>query len=84
MDDFSLDLDSVRIWFGLHSFVLMGHTPNTEVNSLTKGDKQPDRFGFDLDKMSFVEMSEGIYSVNHLKLIRLSLSNNTATDKTYY
>jgi recombinational DNA repair protein (RecF pathway) len=72
----NLNLDIIRLWFGVHFLNLMGHTPNLNItdNSDIKA-----KYAFDIERMSFIDQERGRYTINHLKILKLSLGNDPAT-----
>ena len=75
LDDIKVDLDIIRVWFGLRFLDLMGHSPNLDLDEEVKAGDASTKFRFDLDKMNFATDENGAYSPNHLKLFVLSLSS---------
>ncbi len=76
LDDSSIDIRFVQIWFESQLLRLAGHTPNLQTdvggNKLTA----EDAYSFDFDSMSFAVHPEASYGVNHIKTLRLLFSAN--------
>lgn len=66
LDDQTSDSRIVQVWFNLHVLNQAGSTPDLRA----KNDDQK-HFEFDYDKQCFVASSEGIFTQNDLKLLRL-------------
>jgi len=72
LNDEAIDINLTKFWFSLRFLILMGHSPNLSVEDSDENHK----YNFSLDSMSFVVDGEGLYSKNHIKLLRLALVNN--------
>lgn len=71
LDDSSVTLESLRLWFNMQLLKLSGHSPNltTDIGGRKLTLKQS--YGFSVDDMAFIE--HGSYGANHIKLLRLAL-----------
>lgn len=71
LDTLSLDPEITRLWFDARLLNLAGNTPNlTQDNAGNK--LLPDtNYIFDFDSMSFQQNSNGKYSANDIKILRL-------------
>lgn len=79
LDDFSVSLDLVRFWFKAQLLRLNGLTPNLQTD--VQGEKlvADGRYSFDFEHMAFVGMPDtGRFTADHIKLLRLAFSGNTA------
>ncbi|MEI7838543.1 MAG: hypothetical protein WCI37_02035, partial [bacterium] len=72
LDDFSINLDLVRVWFYLSVFMIMGNTPNLSKDSLGNEFKEKQEYDFDLETMSFTPKEKGSYVANHIKILKLA------------
>lgn len=75
LNEADIDLDIIRIWFGLQYLALMGHSPSVDIEYDESSAQRSGKFTFDLDKMAFRPAEDGTYTVNQLKLLKLALSN---------
>lgn len=76
LNDITIELPIIEIWFRLQLTILLGTALNV---STTVGNKKlsPDkRYNFDISDMVFVEHPNGIYSPDHIKLLRLLITKN--------
>lgn len=69
----SIPLEIIEAWFRIRLLRLLGHEPN--FSSDTKGKKLEtgQQYIFDFDTMAFAIHEGGIYTDNHIKLLRLFL-----------
>jgi DNA repair protein RecO (recombination protein O) len=72
VNDPSIDLRITQIWFGLNFLDIMGHQPQLAVKTLTG---KIDNFDFSLETMEFIEHSDGRYTRNDIKYLRLALTH---------
>jgi DNA repair protein RecO (recombination protein O) len=72
INDLSVDLRITQIWFGLNFLDIMGHQPQLAVKVFTG---KIDNFDFSLETMEFIEHSDGEYTKNDIKYLRLALLN---------
>lgn len=75
LNDKHVNPQLVVSWFMAQLLQLLGHRPNT---SQTVGGQPLDvggRYGYDYSEMGFYEYSEGEFSANHIKLVRLLLDH---------
>jgi DNA repair protein RecO len=68
----SISLELTKFWFGLQFLILMGHSPNLSVDMADDIDK----YAFNLDNMTFLSDENGPFNKNHIKILRLAISNN--------
>ncbi len=76
LDDPALNLDIVKMWFYGQLLRIAGHTPTLASDSSGKPLLPAESYGFDYDNMVFLPKSEGPYSPNHIKFLRLVIANN--------
>jgi DNA repair protein RecO len=71
LDDATISLDLIRIWFECQLLRLYGHTPNLQTD--TDDHKlQPDQtYNFDIEAMAFTPHPSGTYQAQHIKTLRL-------------
>ncbi|HSX31780.1 MAG TPA: DNA repair protein RecO [Candidatus Saccharimonadales bacterium] len=73
LDDHSIALPLVHLWFNAQLLQLGGHTPNLQTD--TAGNKLDAKklYSFDLDAMTLVlQVDQGQLGVDHIKFIRLA------------
>jgi DNA repair protein RecO (recombination protein O) len=75
LNDSTIDLQFIRLWFTAQLLRLSGHTPN--LNSDITGQKlsQTETYTFDYDSVAFAPKSPGQYTANHIKTLRLLFSD---------
>ena len=64
----------VWLWFGIHLLHVSGHALNVVTNSQGQAMQAKDKFLFDYQNMAFYAHVSGMYTSQHVKLIRLSQS----------
>lgn len=71
LNDSSIDLALIRLWFQAQLLKLAGHSPNLQTD--TTGHKlDPDqRYNFDFEVMCFVPHQKGNFTAAHIKSLRL-------------
>jgi DNA repair protein RecO (recombination protein O) len=76
LNDKTISLDIVSMWFHAQLLALSGHMPNLttdlEGNKLTEGAK----YNFDFENVSFAGNKSGRFETNHIKAMRLLFSSN--------
>jgi DNA repair protein RecO (recombination protein O) len=72
LNDVLLDQRILKIWFGLNFLDIMGHLPRLSVSTI---DEDITSYDFFIDAMEFRENSEGSYSQNEIKFLRLVLNH---------
>lgn len=77
LDELTLPLESLRLWFNLQLIMLAGHSPNLTTDSRGNRLEPTQTYGFSLDDMAFSGTS-GRYNSNHIKLLRVVLGMNSA------
>lgn len=72
----SIPLEIIEAWFRIRLLKLLGHEPN--FSSDTKGNKLEagQQYIFDFDTMAFVINKGGVYADNHIKILRLFLTQS--------
>jgi DNA repair protein RecO len=71
LDDLSIDINLVKVWFGLNFLNVMGHVPDLDTSLINT--EPGHHYDFDLNQMRFTDSTDGIYSSGVVKLFRLSL-----------
>lgn len=77
LNDQTVPIDLVRLWFSAQLLRQAGYTPNLQTT--IDGDKlQADaRYEFDYDATAFRPQADGVFGVNEIKFLRLVFSGNT-------
>lgn len=76
LDDVTIDLDLIKIWFLMQLLRLDGHTPNLE--SDVEGIKltAEDNYVFSFDDMAFTRHPEGQFGADDIKFLRVGFAGN--------
>jgi len=72
LDDKNLPLPAIELWLSAQLLKLAGHSPNLSIDTSGQKLDQDKNYGFDIDKMAFVDQQTGSYNANHIKLLRLA------------
>lgn len=74
LDDASIPIELIEIWFVLRVLDAEGRLPNLMTNS--KGEKleEKESYTFDFDSMSFIEKANGEFIASDIKFLRLVTS----------
>jgi DNA repair protein RecO (recombination protein O) len=77
LDDVQIPLLLVRLWFSMRLLRLGGNTPNLHTD--TAGNKLDPSlvYTFDYDAMAFVPRTNGLFTADDIKFLRLGFSGNT-------
>lgn len=76
LDDSSINLGLVSVWFDAQLLRLGGHTPNLRTDR-QGGKLDPDsKFDFNFDNMGFDPSTDGHFTKDHVKFLRLLFSDN--------
>jgi DNA repair protein RecO len=76
LDDDSINLELVSVWFDAQLLRLGGHGPNLRSDHQGGKLNPADKFDFNFDSMSFEPASEGHFTKDHIKFLRLLFSDN--------
>jgi DNA repair protein RecO (recombination protein O) len=80
LDDFSISLELIRFWFVAQLLRLNGRSPNLQTDVHGKKLVPDELYNFDFEHMAFVGIADaGRFTPNHIKVLRLVFSGNTAT-----
>lgn len=77
LDDSDISEDLIRLWFYAQLLREAGHTPNLRTDSSKQQLAPEGNYHFTHDEMHFTAHPEGMFLADHIKLLRLSFSNNT-------
>jgi DNA repair protein RecO (recombination protein O) len=78
LDDASVPIPLIQLWFQAQLLRLGGHTPNLRTDAA--GAKlQPDQqYDFSFDNMCFSPRENGRFGADHIKFLRLAFAGNSA------
>jgi DNA repair protein RecO len=78
LDDHTVPLPLVRLWFDAQIIRLGGHTPNLQTDEQGRKLVADQLYDFDFDRMQFVANPlNGRFAANHIKFLRLVYAGNT-------
>lgn len=76
LDDASISIPIVRLWFWAQLLRLGGHTPNLQTDAQGKKLQPDQQYAFNHDDMCFMATPGGLYGTDHIKLLRLALAGH--------
>jgi DNA repair protein RecO (recombination protein O) len=78
LNDLSVPLDVIQLWFMAGMLRLGGHAPNLQTD--TNGQKlaADQAYQFSFEQMSFTPLPGGPYTADHLKFLRLAFAGHSA------
>jgi len=71
LDDSTIGLDLIRVWFSAQLLRLDGHAPNLRTDTAGEALVATGNYDFSLDDMAFMLRPDGPYQADHIKLLRL-------------
>lgn len=78
LDDHTIPLQLIKVWFSAQITRLSGHTPNLQTDEQGRKLVADQLYDFDSDHMRFVANPlEGSFTANHIKFLRLLYAGNT-------
>lgn len=77
LNDATIPIDLVRLWFSAQLLRQAGYTPNLQTTPDGKKLTPDARYEFDYDATAFRPNEEGSFGVNEIKFLRLLYSGNT-------
>lgn len=78
LDDHTIPLPLIRLWFDAQLLRLNGHTPNLQTDEQGRKLVPDQLYDFDFDRMAFVTNPlNGRFTPNHIKFMRLVFAGNT-------
>jgi len=72
-----LSLDLIMLWFNMQLLKLRGQSPNLDTDSNGHKLLAEQNYNFDFESMSFRVYASGMYTAQHIKLLRLGLKLNS-------
>jgi DNA repair protein RecO (recombination protein O) len=76
LDDQAIELNLIKNWFAIQLLRLSGQSPNTSHDSSGNAFMAGTNYTFSFDTMTFTPYRAGQFNINHIKIIRLNVSNN--------
>jgi DNA repair protein RecO (recombination protein O) len=76
LSDTDLEPEKTLLWFYLHFLKQGGHQPNLRTDVGGQKLTAELRYNFDPEKMTFLQVPNGSFGANHIKLLRLALGLN--------
>lgn len=77
LDDPTIPLALIKLWFNAQLMRLGGHVPNLHTDAQGQKLLAVGRYGFDVDHMVFTPAPDGRFDANHIKFLRLAFSATT-------
>ncbi len=77
LDDVSIDVNLIKLWFAMQLLRLDGHTPNLQSDVSGIKLSADLTYNFDYDRMTFVAAADGTFSADTIKFLRLGFSGNS-------
>ncbi len=77
INDDTISLEILKLWFGLQLLKLTGHTPNLVTDSNDNKLDSESSYGFSVQEMTFETGKQ--FSAKHIKLLRLGISLESPT-----
>ncbi|HSW79062.1 MAG TPA: DNA repair protein RecO [Candidatus Babeliales bacterium] len=78
LDESTIALDLIQLWFNMQLLRLGGHSPNLRTDSRGQKLLQDKKYDFDLSSMSLSPKDDGNFKTEHIKFLRLGFSHNSA------
>ncbi len=78
LDDLTIDLRLIRVWFTMQLLRLDGHSPNLEQDSDGAKLSADARYTFSFDDMAFAGHPEGQFGADDIKFLRVGFAGNRA------
>lgn len=77
LDDKTVDLALIRLWFTAQLLYMSGHAPNLQTDASGQPLQARNAYTFDFDSVSFSPHQGGAFTSNHIKFLRLVLAGNS-------
>lgn len=72
LEDESLPLQTIELWFRLQTLALLGQGLNTDTDTAGQPLRPDATYHFDFGELAFYEAAGGRFGVGHIKLLRLA------------
>ncbi|HSX05618.1 MAG TPA: DNA repair protein RecO [Candidatus Saccharimonadales bacterium] len=76
LDDATINLDLIALWFGAQLLRLDGHTPNLQTEPDGTRLQAEERYEFSFDDSAFVQRPDGDYGADDIKFLRVVFGGN--------
>jgi DNA repair protein RecO (recombination protein O) len=76
LDDATIDITLVQVWFQAQLLRLSGHTPNLATDTTGKKLLADGTYDFNFDDMAFQPRTNGQFSADHVKILRIIFAGN--------
>ncbi len=77
LDDSSISIELIRLWFAMQLLRLSGHMPNLHTQRDGTKLQADERYEFSYDDMAFAVNSRGLFTADHIKFLRVGFSGNS-------
>ncbi len=78
LNDPSIDLAMLELWFNMQLLRLAGHTPDLRTDTAGQRLQAGLKYRFETDRMRFAPSDRGEFNTDHIKFMRLGFSPNSA------
>lgn len=78
LEDHTVSLDIIRLWFTMQLLRLAGHTPNLHTDITGNKLQSDSNYSFSFDDMTFAAAPSGPFNANHVKFLRLGFAGYPA------
>jgi DNA repair protein RecO len=75
LDDVTVDVDVIRLWFAAQLLRMGGHSPNLQTDPSGHKLEADAAYAFSFDSMAFVPSDHGRFAADHVKFLRLLFGN---------
>ncbi|GAC1392543.1 MAG: hypothetical protein NVSMB46_08690 [Candidatus Saccharimonadales bacterium] len=75
LNDMSLTTEIIDLWFSMQLLDITGHTPNLHTTLENKKLVTTETYDFDITSMCFTSNKTGIFTANHIKVLRLAIAS---------
>ncbi len=76
LDDPSIGIEMIRLWFAMQLLRLSGHTPNLHTERDGTKLQADERYEFSYDDMAFALNPRGMFTADHIKFLRVGFGGN--------
>jgi DNA repair protein RecO (recombination protein O) len=77
LEEPTIELELIRVWFGAQLLRLAGHTPNLSRDTDGAPLVATNKYSFDFDAMAFKPANVGPFEAAHIKLLRLLFADHS-------
>lgn len=76
LNDSSISLQLIRVWFSAQLLKLSGHSPNLQTDTGGKKLTENSKYDFNFDAMAFMSHTDGHFTADDIKFLRLLFGGN--------